>query len=40
MLIKEIYQKYKVEQKGNDYFDLAGGAEELKTGKDKGRKCC
>ena len=41
MLIKEIYQKYKVEQKGNDYMDLSGGVEELKIGKDKKKgKCC
>ena len=39
MLIKEIYQKYKVEQKGNDLYDLERG-EELKTGKDKTKKKC
>ena len=39
MLIKEIYQKYKVEQKGNDLYDLERG-EELKTGKDRTKKKC
>ena len=39
MLIKEIYQKYKVERKGNDLYDLERG-EELKTGKDKTKKKC
>ena len=41
MLIKEIYQKYKIEQKAKDDMDLSGGAEELKIGKEPmKKKCC
>ena len=40
MLIKEIYQKYKVEQRGGDDMDLDGGAEEIKIGKSKKKKKC
>ena len=41
MLIKEIYQKYKIEQKANDDMDLSGGVEELKIGKEPmKKKCC
>ena len=41
MLIKEIYQKYKIEQKSNDDMDLSGGVEELKIGKEPmKKKCC
>ena len=41
MLIEEIYQKYKVEQKGSDDINLNGGAEEIKIGKmKKKKKCC
>ena len=41
MLIEEIYQKYKVEQKGSDDINLNGGAGEIKIGKmKKKKKCC
>ena len=40
MLIKEIYQKYKIEQKTNDDSDLSGGVEELKIGKESTKKKC
>ena len=40
MLIKEIYQKYKVEQRGGDDMDLGGGAEEIKIGRASDRKKC
>ena len=40
MLIKEIYQKYKVEQRGGDDMDLGGGAEEIKIGRAGDRKKC
>ena len=42
MLIKEIYLKYKVEQRGSDNSnDFGGGAEEIKIGKtNKNKKCC
>ena len=40
MLIKEIYQKYKVEQRGGDDMDLDGDAEEIKIGKSKKKKKC
>ena len=40
MLIQEIYQKVKIEQRGNDYMDLTGGSEELKIGKDSNKKKC
>ena len=40
MLIKEIYQKYKVEQKSGDFLDLSGGVEDLKTTKKSKKGCC
>ena len=41
MLIEEIYQKYKVEQRGSDDINLNGVAEEIKIGKmKKKKKCC
>ena len=40
MLIKEIYEKYKIEQRGNDYMDLSGGAEELNILGSNKKKCC
>ena len=42
MLIKEIYLKYKVEQRGSDNSnDFGGGVEEIKIGKtNKKKKCC
>ena len=40
MLIKEIFQKYKVEQKGGDFMNIDGGAEEIKIGKYKDKKGC
>ena len=39
MLIKEIYQKYKVEQRGSDAMDIDGG-EEIKIGKTNNKKKC
>ena len=40
MLIKEIYQRYKVEQKSGDYLDLGGGVEDLKISKKNKKGCC
>ena len=40
MLIKEIYQKYKVEQKSGDFLELSGGVEDLKTTKKSKKGCC
>ena len=41
MLIKEIYQKYKIEQKsGGDFMDIDGGVEDIKIGKNKNKKGC
>ena len=39
-LIKEIYQKYKVEQRRGDDMKLDGSGEEIKIGKSKKKKRC